>query len=144
MTKLILPTVLIALVLAIGTIAFIPVEQASSTHLIIQGTQLSEAGTLDADQSEADLNADNITITSTTDFVVGCIISNNSGGLEEWTATDGTASTGTVDIDDAASMSYQRTVNAGDTLTVSATPGGAGVEGYCTAMTTSAGAIVYG
>ena len=72
MSKYATPTILTSIVLLAGMFAFMPVEQASTVHTTIQGTQATLAvDTFDATAVEIDDN-DEFEITSTADF---CLIS---------------------------------------------------------------------
>lgn len=142
MNRLIVPIILTA-VMVIG-ISFImmPIQRAQTVHLTIQNAQLNEAGALSSAQLSTALNGDSITVTSTEDFVVSCIIINDTGAdvPSGITITIGSVSASFDSVRKEPALVHYA-VNKGDTLTVSST---ATINGLCTAMTTTAGTIIFG
>ena len=144
----ILPIILATVIIAAGVFAFLPVEKASTIHgsfaTPILGTQLSEAGTISTDMFSNDLSSgDTITITSTTDFVVFCQLSNDGVGATTFTIADSgdAGATNTFDVVADDNHAFSWAADGGDTITVSAA---GALEGLCTALTTSNGAITFG
>jgi len=147
MNQIILIISLVAVITIAGVFAFLPVEKASTVHgsfaTPILGTQLSEAGTISTDMFSNDLSGDTITITSTTDFVVFCQLSNDGVGATTFTIADSGdgSATNTFDVVADDNHAFSWAGDAGDTITVSAA---GALEGLCTALTTSNGAITFG
>jgi len=95
MNKIIIPSILVATILVAGIFAFMPIEQASSVHTTIQGTQqnLVALELTDADQDAGDL----YTIDCTTDYIV-LGIAVNVVGTQTTDANDLTVSAGGEDV----------------------------------------------
>ena len=141
MNKKIFPTILIATAIVAGAMAFAPIDDAQAVHITVQASQLNESSTLNSEQFNNALNAGGgIIIDSTGDFVVGCIVSN---GIADgtFTYTDGTFTSEDFDILDESAFAFNHAIDDPDTFTLSAS---SAMDGYCTAKTTTAGAIVYG
>lgn len=142
MNKKIFPTILIATAIVAGAMAFAPIDDAQAVHTTIQASQLNESSTLDSAQFNAALDGGGgIIIDSTGDFVVGCIVSNDVGTDQTFTYTDATFTSEDFDILDASSFAFNHAIDDPDTFTLTAS---STLNGYCTAKTTTAGAIVYG
>ena len=117
-----------------------PIDQATAVHTTIQDSQMNEAGTIAATQFNTDLSATDHTVTSTADFVVGCLVSVQDG-TDVLQIEDGTADLILIDVIDANSYGFIRSIDGGSTLTISSTNNA--TESYCTAMTLESGAITF-
>ena len=96
MNKLTIPAILVATVMVAGAFAFMPVQQASTVHTTIQGTQqnLVALELTDPDNNVGDL----YTIACTTDYVVLGIVALMTGTV---TDNDLTVSAGGEDVSGA-------------------------------------------
>lgn len=140
MNKTILPTILIATAIAAGALAFAPIDTAQAVHTTIQGTQMNESGVISTDQFSTNLGTDSNTVTSTTDFLVGCVLSNAVVGLSAFIVGDGTFTLSPdIALDSSASVNFA--IDANDVFTLGSI---GAVDALCTGMTTTAGAIVFG
>ena len=142
MNKFAIPTILIATILVAGILALMPMDKASTVHATIQGSQLNEAGTVTADMFSTDLENDNITITSTRDFMVFCQTFNGVGEAQVLTILDTGDGEATNDFDmfDPSDLAFQWAADADDTVVISS---GGAVDGLCTALTTTDGVITF-
>jgi len=141
MNNTIIPTIILATALMAGALALVPVDEASAVHTTIQNSQMNEAGTVAAAMFSTALDSDSITVTSTADFVMGCIIVSNSGADLAFTHTDGTAVATSWDLNDMSSVGLNRAQNGGETVTLS---GDVAADALCSAMTLTSGTIVFG
>ena len=68
--KIIIPSILGIIVLVAGIFALMPINQASTVHTTIQGTQINEVANQVGTVCSTNLNDDRIDATSTADFLV--------------------------------------------------------------------------
>ncbi len=79
MNKLVIPTILLATVMVAGMFAFMPVDQASTVHTTIQGSQSNQVITLIAQDTATTYLA-----TSNADFTLDiCFSDNNAGTVDD-------------------------------------------------------------
>jgi len=131
MNKLTIPAILVATVMVAGIFAFMPIEQASTVHTTIQGTQYGGQVIIVFSTS---LTADSLIATSDADFTVCVVADNPTGGNADVTVTDGASTLNfLIAAGDSADVGCYGG-NAGATITIASA---AAIDAFATLTTTS-------
>lgn len=142
--KEILYTTIIATALIAGALAFLPVEEAQAVHTTVQSTQFTEAGAPSAEQNCVLDAGDGCTVSSTTSFLMYCIIDEGGIGAGTQTFTESLVGSEANTFDFAGAESGYQVTWAGEPGQQIAITGSAAHPALCTAITTSGGTITFG
>lgn len=135
-------TILATTIALAGILAFMPIEDAKAVHTSIQGSQMNEAGARAAAQFSTDLGgADTITVTSSTDWVAYCTVSEAGVGAGIVTITDGVE---TEEFEIATGNNGFSFAWAGDSTETLDLSADVAYDGLCTAINLTSGTVVFG